>query len=55
MLHLLIALFITQSPVGSVTVPADDCFDAVWVPPGTVGAVVAGPWEGAVFEVVDGD
>jgi len=55
MLHLLIALFITQSPVGSVTVPADDCFDAVWVPPGTVGAVVAGPWEGRAFKVSHGD
>jgi hypothetical protein len=54
MLSLLIAL-LTIPPGRGFVAPVSSDFDAVWVPAGVTGPIVAGPWDGAVFEVVDGD
>ena len=54
MLSVLIALLFNP-PGRGLVVPVSSDFDAVWVPAGTTGPIVAGPWDGAVFEVVDGD
>ena len=54
MLSILIALLF-NSPGRGVVVPVSSDFDAVWVPPGVTGPIVAGPWDGAAFEVTNGD
>lgn len=54
MIALFLALFAHRTPEANVVpeglILTPD-FDAVWVPEGVTGPIVAGPFEGQVFEV----
>ena len=57
MLALILALFVNRTPEAvvvpeSVIITPD--FEAVWVPEGTVGPIVAAPFDEIVFEVTGG-
>ena len=57
MLALILALFVNRTPEAvvvpeSVIITPD--FEAVWVPEGTVGPIVAAPFDAQIFEVTGG-